>query len=69
LRAPRREPQTGNRERRAESGDLIEEVNRQPVQTVEELRAALKRPADKPVLLLVNRQRPNVFVTIPVAKD
>jgi Do/DeqQ family serine protease len=51
------------------SGDVIEEVNRQPVQTVEELRAALARSADKPVLLLVMRQGANVFVTVPLAKD
>ena len=49
-------------------GDVIEEVNRQPVQSVEDLRAGLKRSADKPVLLLVNRQGVSIFVTVPLAK-
>jgi len=51
------------------SGDVIEEVNRQPVHTVEELRAALKRSADKPVLLLINRQGSDIFMTVPLAKN
>src|SRR5207302_1905801 len=37
-------------------GDVIEQVNRQPVQGVDDLRAAIRRSADKPVLLLINRQ-------------
>jgi Do/DeqQ family serine protease len=51
------------------TGDVIEEVNRQPVQTIEELRAALKRSADKPVLLLINRQGTETFLTVAPAKD
>jgi len=50
------------------TGDVIEEVNRQPVQTVEDLRAGLKRSTDKPVLLLINRQGASVFVTVPLAQ-
>jgi serine protease Do len=49
------------------SGDVIESVNRQPVKSVEELRSALKRNADRPVLLLINRQGSNVFVTVKPA--
>ena len=33
-----------------------QQVNRQPVQSVDELRAAVKNGGDKPVLLLVNRK-------------
>jgi serine protease Do len=44
-------------------GDVIEEVNRQPVQSAADLRAALERAADRPVLLLINRAGNEVFVT------
>ena len=50
-----------------QSGDVIESVNRQPVKTVEELRSALQRSADKPVLLLINRQGSTIFVTVKPA--
>jgi len=45
-------------------GDIIEQINRKPVQTIEELRAALRGAADKPVLLLINRQGNSSFVTV-----
>ena len=48
-------------------GDVIESVNRQAVKTVEDLRAALQRTAGKPVLLLINRQGSNIFVTVKPA--
>jgi len=47
-----------------QSGDVIEAVNRQPVKTVEDLRGALQRNTDKPVLLLINRQGTTIFVTV-----
>ena len=47
-----------------QSGDVIEQVNRQPVQSVDELRAAVKSAANKPVLLLINRQGHELFVTV-----
>ena len=50
-----------------QSGDVIESVNRQPVKSVEDLRSGLKRNADRPVLLLINRQGSNVFVTVKPA--
>jgi Do/DeqQ family serine protease len=46
------------------AGDVIEEVNRQPVQTVDELRAALRQSPDRPTLLLINRQGSGMFVTV-----
>jgi Do/DeqQ family serine protease len=46
------------------SGDIIEQVNRKSVDTVDDLRAAVKGSADKPVLLLINRQGSEVFVTV-----
>jgi Do/DeqQ family serine protease len=47
-----------------QAGDIILEVNRQPVQSVEELRAAVRKSADRPTLLLVNRDGHDIFVTV-----
>jgi len=45
-------------------GDVIQEVNRQPVKSVDDLRTALKKTTDKPTLLLINRQGSDIFVTV-----
>jgi S1-C subfamily serine protease len=45
-------------------GDIIQEVNRQPVTSVEELRAAVTRSSGKPALLLINREGTTIFVTV-----
>ena len=45
-------------------GDVIQEVNRVPVRTVDELRAALEKTSDKPTLLLINRQGNSLFLTV-----
>ncbi len=49
-------------------GDIILEVNRQPVQSVEDLRTAVRKAAEKPTLLLVRRQAGDeardLFVTV-----
>jgi serine protease Do len=51
-----------------QSGDIILEVNRQPVQSVEELRSAVRRASEKPTLLLVRRsdgdEGRDIFVTV-----
>jgi Do/DeqQ family serine protease len=47
-----------------QQGDIIQSVNRQSVKTVEDLRSALKGSGDKPLLVLINRQGNNVFVTV-----
>jgi serine protease Do len=51
-----------------EAGDIILEVNRQPVQSVDELRAAVRKAAEKPTLLLVRRSADgeghDLFVTV-----
>ena len=47
-----------------QAGDLIVEVNRQPVESVEALRSALRKAADKPALLLVRREGHETFVTV-----
>jgi S1-C subfamily serine protease len=45
-------------------GDVIQEVNRQPVQTVDQLRAAVKKASERPLLLLVNRKGNDLFLTV-----
>ena len=50
-----------------QAGDVIESVNRQQVKTVEDLRGALQKTADKPVLLLINRQGSTIFMTVKPA--
>jgi serine protease Do len=47
-----------------QAGDIILEVNRQPVQSVEELRAAVRKATDRPTLLLVSREGRELFVTV-----
>jgi Do/DeqQ family serine protease len=47
-----------------QSGDVIEQVNRQPVTSVDQLREALRRTGDRPALLLLNHRGNDVFVTV-----
>jgi Do/DeqQ family serine protease len=47
-----------------QTGDVIEEVNRQQVESVDDLRAAMRRNTDRPALLLVNRQGTQLFMTV-----
>jgi Do/DeqQ family serine protease len=47
-----------------QAGDVIQEVNRQPVKSIDDLRAALKKTTDKPTLLLIQRQGSDIFVTV-----
>jgi len=44
--------------------DVIQEVNRKPVQSVDDLRAAVKSASDHPVLVLVSREGKDLFVTV-----
>jgi len=50
------------------AGDVIEEVNRRAVKSIEDLRAAARQSAGKPTLLLINRQGAEVFLTVKPAK-
>jgi S1-C subfamily serine protease len=45
-------------------GDIIEQVNQQPVRTVAELREAVQRSGNTPILLLVNHRGTTIFVTM-----
>ena len=47
-----------------QAGDVIVEVNRQPVQTVEQLRSAIRNAGDHPALLLVSREGRESFLTV-----
>ena len=47
-----------------QAGDIIQEVNRQPVQSVDDLRAAVRRTSDRPVLLLVQRGERALYLTV-----
>jgi serine protease Do len=44
-------------------GDVIQQVDRQPVESIDELRSAV-RGSTKPLLLLINREGRNVFLTV-----
>jgi S1-C subfamily serine protease len=46
------------------SGDLIQEVNRRPVESIDELRSAVKTAGERPVLMLITRDGRDLFVTV-----
>src|SRR3954451_1209620 len=50
-----------------QAGDIIQEVNRQAVTSVDDLKAALKKTSDKPTLVLISRQGNNLFLTVKPA--
>ena len=46
-------------------GDLIEQANREPVRSTEDLRAAVEAAGERPVLLLVTRgNQGSTFITV-----
>jgi len=47
-----------------QQGDVIQEVNRQPVQTVDDLKSAVRKTTDRPVLLLIARDGHDLFVAV-----
>jgi Do/DeqQ family serine protease len=47
-----------------QKGDVIEEVNRQSMHTTDDLRAAIRKASDRPMLVLINRQGHQVFMTV-----
>ena len=47
-----------------QTGDIIQEVNRQPVQTIDDLRAAVKKSSDRPALVLVQRGEQALYLTV-----
>jgi serine protease Do len=49
-----------------QEGDIIQQVNRQPVKTPSDVRDALARSGNRPPLLLINRGGQTVFVAVPL---
>ena len=47
-----------------QAGDVIKQINRQPVASVDELRAAVKKTTDRPILMLVSRDGRDLFLTV-----
>jgi len=47
-----------------QAGDVIEQINRQPVRSVNDVQSALAKSADRPALLLVNRKGQTVFLPV-----
>ena len=47
-----------------ERGDVIEQVNQQPVRSATDIKTALERSGNRPALLLVNRNGENIFITV-----
>jgi serine protease Do len=47
-----------------EEGDVIEEINRQTVRSVDDMKSALQASGDRPALLLVNRKGQTIFVPV-----
>jgi len=49
-----------------QKGDVIQEVNRQPVRSVSDLQGALPKSGDRPPLLLINRGGQTMFIPVPL---
>jgi Do/DeqQ family serine protease len=49
-----------------QSGDIIQQVNRQPVRSGDDVRRALQRSGARPPLLVVNRGGQTLFVAVPL---
>lgn len=47
-----------------QAGDVILEVNRQPVRSAADIKTALQRSPSSPALLLINRNGHNAFITV-----
>src|SRR5437899_6508949 len=58
------DPNSAVAETGLERGDVLQEVNRKPVNNVEQFRAAVRAAANQPLLLLVNRGGNTQYVVI-----
>lgn len=45
-------------------GDVIMAINRQPVSSLEDVRTALEKSGEKPILLLISRRGQTVYITV-----
>jgi serine protease Do len=51
-----------------QSGDVIQEVNRQQVRTVQDLEKAVAASGNRPPLFLINRNGQTIFVPVPLSQ-
>ncbi len=51
-----------------ERGDVILEVNRQPVETLDQMQTALEKSGDRPILLVVSRRGQVTYLTVKPTK-
>jgi serine protease Do len=58
------EPAGAAAEAGLQPGDVIEQINRQPVRSVEDLKSALSRAGSQPLLLLINRRGSTAYITL-----
>lgn len=49
-------------------GDVILEINKKPVSTIEDVQSALEKAGDRPILLLVTRKGQTIYLTITPSK-
>jgi Do/DeqQ family serine protease len=47
-----------------QQGDVIQQVNRRPVRSVDDLRSAVRQTTDRPALLLVHRGDRDIYLTV-----
>jgi len=45
-------------------GDVIDQINRQPVRSMDDLKSALARAGSQPLLLLINRRGSSAYMTL-----
>jgi serine protease Do len=45
-------------------GDIIQQINHQPVRSADDVRVALQKSGDRPALVLLNRDGANIFVPL-----
>jgi len=48
-----------------EEGDVLQQINGQPVRNAEDARSALAKSGDRPPVLLINRHGQTIFVAVP----
>ncbi|MCW5959008.1 MAG: DegQ family serine endoprotease [Pyrinomonadaceae bacterium] len=58
------DPNGAAAEKGMQRGDVILQINRQPVSSLDEVRAAIEKSGDRPVLLLVSRGGVPIFLTV-----
>lgn len=51
-----------------QQGDVIQEVNRQPVRSQADLSAALQKSGTRPALMLINRGNQRIFIAVPLTR-